>query len=452
MHKFFTPKSVAIIGASRSPKKVGHVIFRNFIEGGFKGKVYPINPKTEDLFGHKCYSSVLNIKGRIDLAVIAIPAPIVPTVLKQCGRKGIKAAIIVSGGFKEIGRKDIEDDIVKIVKKYGIRVIGPNGLGVYDAYSCVDTIFNPRYKLERPEEGRISLMSQSGATMSVLLDWMSMKGYKASKFISYGNATDIDEADLAEYLAEDEKTSVICIYFEGVKRGRRFYETMKQLSGKIPIIALKGGVTEAGHKAVSSHTGNLAGESAVYSAAFKQAGIIEAEDLEQIFDFARVLSTQPIPKGNRVQVITDGGGFGVLATDWIAKNRLKLAEMAESNLDALRKLTPDHAVVSNPIDLTGDATTEMYSKSINIALRDNNVDMIVVVALFQPPLLTADVTDVISDAGRKKKKPIVVVSAGGRYTEVLKKSLEDSDVPCFSYPERAVRALRALYDYGKRTG
>jgi acetyl coenzyme A synthetase (ADP forming)-like protein len=451
MDKFFSPRSVAIIGASRSPKKVGHVIFRNFIEGGFKGKVYPVNPNTEDLFGHKCYSSVLKIERRVDLAVIAIPAPIVPAALKQCGKKGIRAAIIVSGGFKEIGRKDIEDDILRVAKKYGIRIIGPNGLGVYDAYSCVDTIFNPRYKLERPDEGRIALMSQSGATMSVLLDWMAMKGYKASKFISYGNATDVDEADLAEYLAGDDKTSVICIYFEGVKRGRKFYETVKKLSGKIPIIALKGGVTSAGHKAVSSHTGNLAGESAVYSAAFKQAGVIEARDLEQIFDFARVLSTQPTPKGNRVQIITDGGGFGVLTADWVMKNKLKLAQMQKSNVEALEKLTPDHAVISNPIDLTGDATTEMYEKCINAALRDSNVDMIVVVALFQPPLLTADVTDVISDAGRKKKKPIVIVSAGGRYTEVLKKSLEDSDVPCFSYPERAVSSLRALFDYSRKT-
>jgi len=449
MDKFFNPKSVAIIGASRSPKKIGHIIFRNFIEGGYSGKVYPVNPKTEDLFGHRCYSSVLRIDGRVDLAVIAIPAPVVPAVLRQCGKKGIRAVIIVSGGFKEIGRKDIEDDITKIANKYGIRVLGPNGLGVYDAYSCVDTIFNPRYKLERPEEGRIALMSQSGATMSVLLDWMSMKGYKASKFISYGNATDIDEADLAGYLAEDDKTNVICIYFEGVKRGRKFYDAVKKLSGKIPIIALKGGVTEAGHKAVSSHTGNLAGESAVYSAAFKQAGIIEAENLEQIFDFARVLSTQPAPKGDRVQIITDGGGFGVLTADWVMKNGLKLAQLQKSNTDCLEELTPDHAVISNPIDLTGDATTEMYEKSINTSLNDKNVDMIIVVALFQPPLLTADVTDVISDAARKKKKPIVVVSAGGRYTEVLKKALEDSDVPCFSYPERAVSALKALHEYGK---
>ena len=450
LDRFFIPKSVAIIGASRSPKKVGHVIFRNFIEGGFAGEVFPVNPSTENLFGYKCYSSVLKIKNRIDLAVIAVPAPIVSTVLKQCGRKKIHAAIIVSGGFKEIGRKDIEDEIEKIAKKYMIRVLGPNCLGVYDAYSCVDTIFNPRYKLERPGKGKISLISQSGATMSVLLDWMAMKGYRVSKFISYGNAIDIDESDLAEYLAEDEKTSVICIYFEGVKRGRKFFETTRGLSGRIPIIALKGGVTEAGHKAVSSHTGNLAGESVIYSAAFKQAGILEARDLEQIFDFARVLSTQPIPKGNRVQIITDGGGFGVLTTDWIMKNGLQLAKMQKGNLDMLEKATPDHAVISNPIDLTGDATTQTYAKSINTALKDKNVDMIIVIALFQPPLLTADVTDVISDAGRKKKKPIVVVSAGGRYTEVLKKSLEDSDVPCFSYPERAVKSLKALYEYGKR--
>lgn len=447
---FFNPKSVAIIGASRNPRKIGHVILRNFIDGGYKGKIYPINPNTNEILGHKCYKSVFNVNHRIDLAVIALPAPIVPKTLEQCGKKGMHAAIIVSGGFKEIGEIELEKQITKISKKYKIRVLGPNTLGVYDPYSGVDTIFNPRYKLGRPEPGHISFISQSGATMSVILDWMSMKGYKAAKFVSYGNASDVDEADLIEYLLKDKDSKVICMYFEGVKNGRKFFEATKN-SNK-PLIALKGGKTKEGTKAVSSHTGSLAGEAEIYSAAFKQAGVVEASDLEQIFDFARILSTQPKPGGNKVQIITDGGGFGVLTADYLVHSGLKITRMNKRNLEKLRKITPRHAVLEDVIDLTGDATTEMYREAIDAALDDPNVDMLAVIALFQPPLLTPDIVEVIAEANKRKKKPIIIISAGGKYTEVLKKTLEDSGVPCFSYPQRAAEALGALYNYVKMVG
>ena len=448
---FFKPKSVAIIGASRDPKKIGHVVFRNFVEGKFAGKIFPINPNAEELFGHRCYSSVLDVEEKIDLAVITIPAAIVPQALEECGKKKIPSVIIIAGGFKEIGNAELEDQVASILKKYKMRAIGPNCLGLYDPYSNVDTFFLPRYKLERPGKGKIAFISQSGALGSVVLDWMAMKGYKISKFISYGNAVDVDEADLTEYLAEDKDTDVICAYFEGVKEGRKFYEIAKKVSKKKPVIVLKGGTTAEGTTAVASHTGSLAGAAEIYATAFRQAGVIQVRDLEQIFDFARVLSTEPHPKGNRVQIITDGGGYGVMTTDWLIKNGLIMAKMSSQTMDKLKKTYPPHVIVKNPIDLTGDADTERYKIAMEAAMDDPNVDMVAVIILFQIPTLTPDVVDTVSAIADRKQKPLIVIAAGGRYTEVLKKSLEDFGVPCFSYPEGAAMALKALYDHSLRS-
>lgn len=449
MDYFFEPRSVAVIGASRNPKKIGHVILRNFIEGGFRGKVYPINPKAEEMFGMRCYPSVMKVQGNVELGVVSVPAPLVPKVLDECGRKGVKAVIIISGGFGEVGNKELEEDCLKIIRRYRMRVVGPNCVGVVDPSSQVDTFFLPRYKLERPKEGSVAFISQSGALGSVVLDWMAMKGYKISKFVSYGNAIDVDEADLIEYLSEDEKTNVICCYFEGLRHGRKFFETLKKVSRKKPVIILKGGTTQEGGHAASSHTGSLAGSREVHDAAFRQAGGIQAQSLEELFDFARVLANQPRPKGKRVQVITDGGGFGVLTTDWIVGNKLELASMDKKSVAELRKRFPPYVVIKNPLDLTGDATVERYRLAMDAAIRDPNVDMIAVIALFQIPTLTADITDVISAAAGRSTKPLIVIASGGRFTEVLKKTLEDSGVPTFSYPESAVKALWALHEFGK---
>lgn len=446
---FFSPKSVAVIGASRHPGEPGHVIFRNFFEGPFKGKVYPVNPSADELLGHRCYKSVLSIPGKIDLAVIVVPARLVPQVLKDCAKKRVPAAIVISAGFKEIGNKKLEDEVKKIARNGKIRIVGTNCIGIFVPKTGVDTVFNPTYKLERPQKGNIAFVTQSGAIGTVVLDWMAMKGYTLSKFVSYGNATDVDETDLIEYLAKDKDTSVVCAYFEGLDRGRKFFETARKLSKNIPIIAQKGGTTEAGQKAVSSHTGSLAGSAEVCSAAFRQAGIVQAEDLEELFDFARVLSTQPVPKGKRVQIITDGGGFGVLMSDGLVKNGMELASLNKVSVARMKRQLPPYFVISNPLDLTGNATSEYYATALEHAVNDPGVDMIALIVLFQIPGLTPEVIETIIEINKKSSKPIIVISAGGRYTEVLKKSLEDSGVPCFSYPERAARAMRVLYDYGQ---
>ena len=448
LDNFFTPKNVAVIGASRNPKKVGHVIFRNFLEGNFNGRVYPVNPNTPEILGQKSYQSMLKIPGKIDLAVITIPAKFVPKALEECGRKKVPAVTIISAGFAEIGNIALEQQLKKIAKKHKLRFLGPNCFGVVSPSSGVDTMFLPKYKLERPKPGSIAYISQSGATLSVVLDFMGMKGYRISKCVSYGNAADIDEADLIEYLAKDPATEVICAYFEGVREGRKFFNVAKKLSAKKPIIVLKGGTTPHGSKATLSHTGSLAGEPQIYSAAFKQAGIVQAEDLEQLFDFARVFSTQPKPHGSKVQIITDGGGYGVLTTDWVVKNNLGLAQMKPLTIQKLKKQLPSHVIVKNPLDLTGDATTERYRLAIDAALNDPGVDMLAIILLFQIPTLTGEVVEVVTEA--RGKKPIVVIAGGGKYTEALKKPLEDSGIPTFSYPERAVAALRALCDYSNK--
>lgn len=446
---FFRPATVAVIGVSRDQKKIGHVIYRNFVEGSFRGKVFPVNPKIRNILGRKCYPSVLKISGRVDQAIIAIPAAAVPRALEECGRKKIKAVTIVTGGFKEVGRADLENRLKEIGKKYGMRIIGPNCLGLFVPETGVDTVFLPRFKLGRPETGGIAFITQSGAVGSVVIDWMSRKGYTISKFVSYGNAIDIDEADLIEHLVNDKKTKVICAYFEGVKEGRKFFEITKKYACKKPIIVLKGGTTAAGTRAVSSHTGSLAGSSEVYSAAFRQSGVIQADDMEELFNFARALCCHPKPKGDRVQIITDGGGFGVLLADNIIENGMRLARMEKRNSERLRKKMPDYVVVKNPIDLIGDADVERYQLALKAAVDDNNVDIIGLIVLLQVPRLGGEIVDTIINTVKASRKPIFVISAGGEYTEVLKKTMEEAGVPTFSYPQNAAKAMKVLYDFGQ---
>lgn len=446
---FFKPETIAVVGASRKPEHPGHVIFRNLVEGGYDGKVFPVNPHAEELFGHKCYDKVTDIEKKPDLVVIVVSSKDVLDVLYDCNRKKVKNVIIISGGFKEAGNQDLEKKVREYLKKKKIRAIGPNCMGVFNPHTGLDTIFNPVYRSGRPGKGNIAFMTQSGAAGVVVLDWMGMKGYKISKFISYGNAADVDETELMKFLSSDKKTSVICSFLEGVKDGRGFFEAAKKISKKKPIIALKAGTTEPGTTAVSSHTGSLAGSSEIYHAVFKQTGIIQADCIEEMFDFARVFSTQPLPKGKKVQVITDGGGFGVMAVDWLTKNGLELAEMQPSRIKKLKKAFPPHVIIKNPIDLTGDARAEWYKTALEEALKDPRVDIVVLILLFQLPSLSPGVVDLVTEAARDSKKPVIAVSAGGKYTEILKKNLEDENIPCFTYTEGAAKALKKLVDYAE---
>ncbi len=449
LDNFFKAQTIAIVGVSRDPNKVGHVIFRNFVDGGYQGRIFVVNPNAENILNYHAYPSISDIPEKIDLAIVAVPAEIVPKVLEECGRKKIQHIILISAGFKEVGNDKLQKQLEDVIKKHKLRVIGPNALGVFDTYSKIDSLFLPRFRMSRPKEGGISFVCQSGAIGSSIVDLATSEGYGFSKFISYGNAVDVDESDLIEHLGNDEKTKVICLYIEGVKNGKKFLEVCRKVSKKKPIIAIKGGVTSAGAKATLSHTGSLAGSAEVYFGAFKQAGIIRADNLEDLFDFAKILDKCIPPKGEKLQIITNGGGYGILAADAAVKDGVELAEFSSITKKELRKKLPSIINISNPMDLVGDATTERYKICIDTCMRDKNVDALIVIVLIQTPLIATDIVDVLIEANDLKNKPVVVVSAGGEFTEVMRKNLEENGVSTFTYPEDAVRAMKQLMQYYK---
>ncbi len=451
LDSIFDPKSIAVVGASREPNKIGNVITKNFIDGGYAGKVYPINPKADEVLGMKCYPSVKDVPGKIDSAVIAIPAPFVPNALKECGEKGIKGVVVISGGFSEVGNAALEHQLVEVARKYDLNVIGPNCMGILNPAARVDSIFLPIYKLGRPRVGDIGFISQSGAVGGCIVDLVARSGLGVSKFVSYGNAAVIDETDLLEYLAHDKRTRVIVVYLEGVKRGREFLKIAKEVTKIKPVIVLKAGTTEKGAIAAKSHTGSLAGSYAAYQAVFRQSKIIEADTLDDLFNFSKIFD-QPLCAGDRIAVITNGGGTGVLAADSIVENGMELAEFSEETKKELAKKIPAYASVGNPLDLVGDADAARYEMAINAAMNDPNVDLLAVVVLFQTAGVDSRVVPVIVDASNRKKKPIVVISTGGEYTEMHRRILDSYGVPTYSSPSSAMRAVKKFIEYGKFRG
>ncbi len=442
------PKSVAIIGASRVPGKAGRVILENYINTGYSGKIYPVNPNAEILLGLKAYAHVGEIKGKIDLAVIAVPAPAVPDVLEECGKKKVKSAIVISGGFAEVGNKDLQNKIVEISKKYGIAMLGPNCLGVVDTRSRVNTLFLPTYKLSEPKVGYVSFVSQSGAVGSTVLDIIEGEGFGLSKFFSYGNAAAIDETDILNYLVKDKETKVVVMYIEGIKRGAEFIKVAKKISKKKPVIVLKAGRTAAGATAAHSHTASLAGNYAVQEAMFKQFGFTVAEDLEDLITYAKIFSLEEETNGNRVAVITNGGGTGVLTADEIeASGKLKIAEFGNETREALRKAMPPIVNIANPLDLAGDADAERFGKALELVSKDPGVDMVITIVLFQTPGADSTVAAEIIKQKNATDKPIVVISPGSSYTNMQKIMMESGGVPVYESPASAVKALVALLEY-----
>jgi acetyl coenzyme A synthetase (ADP forming)-like protein len=442
----FQPNSVAVIGASRDPTKIGHVLFRNFLESGFLGKVYPINPNVDYILDEKCYPSIIDVPGEVDCAIIAVPAQVVPKVLKECGEKGVKSAIGISSGFAEVGNYALEEEVRNICLENNIALIGMNCLGIINPETRVDCIFLPMYKLKRPKLGNIAFIAQSGAVGSCVIDLAADLGVGISKFVSYGNATVINECDLLEYLLEDKRTKIIAAYFETIKDGKRFIKVASEVTKKKPIIAIKAGKTASGAKAAKSHTAAMAGDAEVYSAVFKQTRVIEVESLTDLFDYSKVF-LQPPPKNNRVAIITNGGGVGVLTTDWAEKNGLKLAEFSEETKKKLREKLPNYVNIANPLDLAGDADSERYALALSLLLDDENVDAIIVILLFQTVSLDSNVNDIVISASNQKKKPIVVISIGGEYATYNKKILEEQGVPTYTSPYVATGSLAKLTWY-----
>ena len=327
------------------------------------------------------------------------------------------------------------------------QILTSNCLGIYDAHTKLDTLFLPRYRLQRPQEGGIAFISQSGAVGSAIMDYATERGYGFSKFISYGNAMNTDETDFLAYLGEDEKTKVICMYIEDVKDGRKFIKIATDVSKKKPVIVIKGGRTKEGSAAAHSHTGALAGSAKIYSDIFRQCNIIEADTLEELFEYAKMLEKSKVPSGNKIHIITNGGGYGIIATDAAVEEGLTIAKLSSDSKKQIKKLG---LTTENPLDLLGDANNERYKKALEIADKDKNVDIILVIILYQTPLVTTDMVNIISEFSTQSKKPLVAVSTGGEFTELLGKRLEEQGVPVYSFPLNAVRSIAKMVQYYKR--
>jgi len=446
---FFCPDSVAVIGAAREEGKVGRIIFDNIIGSGYKGKIFPVNPKASDINGHKCYSSILDIKQDISLAVIVIPARFISQVLEECSEKGIKYAIIISAGFKETGVKGAkrEKRLIEKARDYGIRILGPNCLGMIDA-SCP---INASFSANMPSKGKISFISQSGALLTSVLDWAKTSKIGFSKVVSLGNKADISENDLFEAWKNDPRTDVITAYLEGVTDGKEFIRISSKASRIKPIIVIKSGNTDAGARAVSSHTGTLAGSNKAYEAAFKQAGIIRADTIKELFDYAKAFSYQPLPKGKKVAIITNAGGPGIMATDACENNGIQLASFATETIDKLKSFLPEAANLYNPVDVLGDALSDRYREALEVVIQDSNVDAVVV--LLTPQAMTEDLETAraIFDVMDKSEKQIPVVTSFMGGDEVKKgiNYLTKKRIPNFEIPESAVSTLKVMMDYNE---
>ena len=448
LDRIFYPKSVAIIGATPTTNKIGNVVMKNFVDGKFGGKVYPVNPKYDKILGKRCYPSLSHIDGKIDCAIIATPAKTIPKIMGECKKKKVGGVVMITSGFEEIGREDIAKKIRDIAVKNDIPLVGPNCLGVFNPYSKTDSIFLPLYKLERPRAGNISFITQSGAVGSAIMDLAAYYGVGMAKFISYGNGTVLDESDYLEYLEQDDETDIIIMYIEGVKDGRKLLNTMKRVNRKKPIIVLKGGQGAGGQAAAKSHTGNIAGSYMAYHAAFKQAKVVEADGLYELFDIVKIFN-QPRPRGPKVAIITNGGGMGIITTDCVEKEGLVLADFSDKTRSEIQKIMPEYGNTGNPLDLVADSGIEAYRKAVGVLMKAPEVDILVIVVLMQTPPMDERIVHVLTKASDDRRKPIATISVGGEYTEAYRKILERNGVPSYNSPGAAIKAVERFVTYSK---
>jgi acyl-CoA synthetase (NDP forming) len=453
LETFFKAKSFCVLGASKSPNKPGNVVAYNFVHS-FPGKTFLVNPKGGELYGYKLYNSLSDIEEEIDAACIIVPAKYAPQALEQCGQKGIKNVIVSTGGFSEIGGEGIllQEQMNEIMRKYKINIIGPNCLGLYSPALGYDTMFLPNSKLKRPRNGPVSIFSQSGAFGAAFIDQLSRlgSGQWVSKFISYGNASDINETDSLAYVGEDPDTKMIIIYLEDFKEGRRFVELARNISLKKPIMGIKANRTETGAKAGASHTAALSSNDIIVDDLLRDAGIIRVTTWDQLEDCVLAFGTQPLPLGDRVAIVTDGGGAGVMASDMISDCNLKLAKFSPDVQKKLDETFPSFYATGNPIDITGSATAEDYRIALEAVYNDPNVDSIVNLCVAVIPDLDINkYVEITKDYAKRKEKTFVTSLIGGEEADGGTDELLKDDIPVFDSPGRAVRALGMLTDYTK---
>jgi acetyltransferase len=445
LESLFSPRSVAIVGASTEPGKLGNTILDNVIKCGFKGPIYPINPRAPEILGVKAYPRLTDTPGDVDLIIVVVPPPAVLPVMKDAATKGVKAAVIITAGFREAGAQGLaaERTVMEVAHAAGIRVVGPNCLGVIDTF----TPLNGSFASGMPSQGRIAFASQSGALLTALLDWAALHEIGFSKVISLGNKADVSEIDLIRALQDDEETRVIAAYLEGITDGQEFMRVAREATRHKPLIIFKSGTTAAGSRAVSSHTGTLAGSEASYVAAFKQTGAIRAASVSELFDLANAFAMQPLPAGRRLAIVTNAGGPGIIATDAAEKAGLRLSSFTPETIATLREKLPATASVYNPVDIIGDAAADRYDIAIGAVLPDPGVDGVLVLLTPQAVTEVEETARIIGKYAAQTEKPILASFVGGsRLVEGLK-ILHEVNVPNYAFPEGAIGAFRAMAEY-----
>jgi acetyl coenzyme A synthetase (ADP forming)-like protein len=436
MDHMFNAKSVAVIGASGKPEKTGHVILKNIIDGGFRGGIYPINPKEEKILGYKCYKSVTDVPGDVDLIVVVVPARFVPKVMEEAGLKKVKGSVIISGGFREVGNVELEEQVVGTARKYGIRIIGPNCQG----FNYTPNKLCATWPLIT-KKGPIAVISQSGTAGATLEMLAEDEQLGVSAFVALGNKSDVSEIDLIDYFSKDTETRVISLYIEGVKDGPRFMEIAKKAAQTKPVVVLKPGRTEKGKKAAESHTKSIGGMDQIFEGVCKQLGIVRANDLTEFYDYSKALGFLKKPKGNNMLIATSSGGCGIIATDTAEECGINIVDLQDSLRKRLKEILPDQCVISNPLDLTGDATAQRYRDAMEIAIEDPNIDIFMLI--FGDPIPGA--FEVVKELKSKTDKPIVISYLGGGQTEHEEtEKMHKNGIPVFPTPERAVRAMKAI--------
>lgn len=444
LRTLFRPTSVAIIGASKAEGKVGNSILKNVINSGFKGDIYPINPKETEIAGLRCYQSISQVKA--ELAIIVIPTSGVLAAAEECGKNGVRSLIVITAGFKETGAAGakLERELSEICNRYSMLLVGPNCLGVMDTRTPLDASFAPKFALP----GDIAFISQSGALGSAILDWSVQRGLGFSKFISLGNKAGLDETDFIEYLAGDPDTKVIICYIESITGGQRFMDVAHAASKVKPIIVFKSGTSAAGARAASSHTGSLAGNDRVYETVFKQCNVMRVKKLDDLFSLAVTFTSQPLPRGNRVAILTNAGGPGIITTDNIETSELTMAQFSDRVTKALKAGLPETANIHNPVDVIGDARADRYAYAMEHILSDENVDSMLVLLtpqkVTQPDETARALVDIRS---RHPEKPVLASFMGGELVAGAVDYLEKSGIATFPFPEPAVGALDGITRY-----
>lgn len=442
---FFDAKGVAILGASTNPKKLSYGILENLVSFGYQGEVYPVNPNATEILGKKAYASIADVPDPVELAVVVLPVTVIMDTMRQIGERGIKAVVIITGGFRELGEEGakVERAVKELADSYGMRVVGPNCVGTIDVRTGLDSTFIKGL----PPAGPIAFISQSGAVCGGVIDLIINSKIGFSHFASLGNEMDVTEADMLEYFAEDEHAKVIAMYVEGIQDGPRFMEVARRVARKKPIVFLKAGKNDAGAKAVSSHTGSLAGSYAAYQAALEQAGVIEVETISQLFNVAWALGTQPLPAGKRVAITTNAGGAAALAADSLAFNGFELAQIAPEIQDKLRtKLNPS-AQVLNPVDMLGSVSPEDYIWSLSNLDSDEGVDVLLPILVPQSLVDTLGVAKAWVEIGKKTNKTLLTCLMGERSTLESEQYLNMAGVPVYAYPDEAGRVLKGMEQY-----